>query len=96
MPKYIKLETALSFPLANGFYDHANANEHFINGCESYKEWLGQLPTEDVKPIVRAERIWEAEPVSGNPYGSYRCSRCGTRMPHMVNYCQVCGAAFTK
>lgn len=40
----IDRDTALSFPYANGQYDKANANEDFILGCETYKEWLEQLP----------------------------------------------------
>lgn len=44
----ISRESAISFPFANGKYDKKNANEDFIAGCESYREWLEQLPT--VKP----------------------------------------------
>lgn len=43
--KYIRLDDALAFPFAIGQYDHDNADEHFISGCETYKEWLEQLPT---------------------------------------------------
>ena len=41
---YINRKDALSFPFANGKYDKENANEHFIFGCETYREWLEQLP----------------------------------------------------
>lgn len=37
-------EEALSYPFANGKYDHKNANINFILGHESYKEWLETLP----------------------------------------------------
>lgn len=50
--EYIEREIALSFPFANGKYDHENANEHFINGCETYKEWLETIPASDVRPVV--------------------------------------------
>lgn len=53
MAEYINRDTALAFPFANGKYDHEHANEHFVFGCESYKEWLEQLPTADVVPVVR-------------------------------------------
>ncbi len=53
MAKYIDKELALSHPFANGHYDHKNANEEFILGHESYKEWLEDLPTADV--IVKTE-----------------------------------------
>lgn len=48
MRNYIDLNTALSFPYANGKYDKENASPDFINGCESYKEWLESLPTVDI------------------------------------------------
>ena len=40
----ISRKEALSMPFANDKYDHKNADEHFIYGCETYKEWLEQLP----------------------------------------------------
>ena len=49
MAKYTNLDEALSFPLANGKYDCENANEHFIFGCETYKEWLETLPTIEIE-----------------------------------------------
>lgn len=48
MGVYIDRKQALSHPFANGKYDHDNANEHFILGLESYREWLEQLPTIDL------------------------------------------------
>ncbi len=48
MGVYIDLNQALSHPFANGKYDHEHANEHFILGFESYREWLEQLPTIDL------------------------------------------------
>ena len=50
--EYIEREAALSFPFANGQYDHENADPHFINGCESYREWLETIPAADVRPVV--------------------------------------------
>ena len=55
MSRYINREEALSFPFANGQYDHKNADENFILGCESYKEWLENLPTADVIHVVRCK-----------------------------------------
>lgn len=51
MAEYIEREAALSFPFANGNYDKANADEHFINGCETYREWLENVPAADVRPV---------------------------------------------
>ena len=39
----ISRKTALSFPFANGKYDHEHANLDYILGCETYKEWLETL-----------------------------------------------------
>lgn len=48
MGAYIDRKQALSHPFANGKYDHGHANEDFILGFESYREWLEQLPTVDI------------------------------------------------
>lgn len=48
MGAYIDRKQALSHPFANGKYDHEHANEHFILGFESYREWLEQLSTIDL------------------------------------------------
>ena len=55
MTEFIDKKTALSFPFANGQYDHQNANPHFIYGCETYKEWLETLPAADVVEVVRCQ-----------------------------------------
>jgi len=60
MAEYIDKNIALSFPFANGEYDHDHANEHFIYGCETYKEWLETLPAADVRENTirtQADRI---------------------------------------
>lgn len=48
MGVYIDRKQALSHPFANGKYDHDHANEDFILGFESYREWLEGLPTIDI------------------------------------------------
>lgn len=53
MTDYISRDAALSFPFANGQYDREHADEHFIHGCESYREWIEQLPAADVVEVVR-------------------------------------------
>ena len=40
MAEFINRDLALSHPFANGHYDREHANEEFIFGHESYKEWL--------------------------------------------------------
>lgn len=69
MPDYIDRKTALSFPFANEQYDRENANEDFIFGCESYKEWLENLPVADVQEVKHGKWIKKR-------YQIYECSRC--------------------
>lgn len=88
MDDYIKRDEALSFPFANGHYDHKNANEHFIFGCESYKEWLEDLPIADVRENRRGE--WEV--VDAEEPRRYGCSICKVLVWHESNYCPRCGA----
>lgn len=99
MSDYISRERALQFPLANGQYDHENANEHFINGCESYKEWLEQIPAADVKPVVRGHYIGDYDGYAdGNPvYDIWSCSVCGCVFENWdeeptYKFCHNCGA----
>ena len=56
MADFIDRALATSHPFANGRYDHENANEHFILGHESYREWLEDLPSADVVPWSFLER----------------------------------------
>ena len=78
MAEYIERELALSHPFANGKYDHENADEHFILGHESYKEWLEQQPIADVETVehsrwVKANGSWVTP--GGDPV--WECFKCG-------------------
>ena len=85
MSRYINREEALSFPFANGQYDHKNADENFILGCESYKEWLENLQTEDVIPVVRCKdcKWWVRE--DDSPFGY--CNAC--KHGHFSNHWEI-------
>ena len=88
MSRYIDLNTALSFPYANGKYDKKNANTDFIKGCESYKEWLESLPAADVQEVRRGQWIPLEKEI-----GLYECSICGHKILRAeCNYCPNCGA----
>ena len=90
MTDYIKRDGALSFPFANGHYDHKNANEHFIFGCESYKEWLEDLPIADVRENVHGEWIEETD-----RHLHWHCSHCGYVIGVLKmdsDYCPHCGS----
>lgn len=86
MAEYIDRDLALSFPLANGKYDKTNADEHFINGCETYREWLESLPAEDVRPVVRGTWVYDDEDIYPH------CSECLTQENGRRNFCPNCGA----
>ena len=89
MDDLISRQEALSFPFANGQYDNENANEHFIFGCEAYREWLEQLPSAQKK----GQWVYDAEAYPlGNPYGHYDCDQCGESVPRKTNFCPNCGA----
>ena len=90
---YISREAVLSFPFANGQYDREHADEHFIHGCESYREWIEQLPAADVVEIRHAS--WIEDGYYNEPCV---CSYCGEPCKDTVmgkprwNYCPNCGA----
>ena len=98
MAEYIDRTAALSFPFANGEYDHEHANEHFIYGCETYKEWLEQLPVADMVEVKMGK--WEQENIvltSYPPQYQWHCSKCGEIKQGfdsgiLTNYCPNCGA----
>ena len=91
MDEYIKRADAIAHPFANGKYDHKHANKDFINGHESYKEWLEGLPTADVRENVRGKWLHFAR--------SDECSVCGydTGKYEMGSkFCPNCGAEMEK
>ena len=95
MADYIDRKTALSFPFANEQYDHENANEDFILGCETYKEWLENLPIADAQEVRHGEWLLEREP-NGKPY-CFHCSVCDSDFGRIsivsaTPFCPWCGA----
>lgn len=94
MAEYIKREDALEFPFANGIYDHEHANEHFISGCESYREWLEQIPAADV--VERKTGKWILSQDCEHEYCT--CSECGYdngenwMIGSKIPYCEKCGS----
>lgn len=91
MAKYIDIEEALNFPFANGIYDHDHANKHFINGCESYREWLSRIPAADV--VERKTGKW----INYLEDGFVECPfcHCATNCDGEISelhYCFNCGA----
>lgn len=101
MAECIKREDALEFPFANGIYDHEHANEHFIAGCESYREWIASIPAADVRPLVKARWIGYPECLKyTNAYSDDHivcsaCEECFSILDNdceRFNFCPNCGA----
>lgn len=76
MKEYIEREAALSFPFANGQYDHENADPHFINGCESYREWLEAIPAADVVARDCYDRLLAENDELRKERPVVRCGEC--------------------
>ena len=90
--EHISREAAISHPFANGRYDFVYANKDFIQGFVSYKEWLEDLPTADVKPVAKGKWIWKPDK------RWWECDQCGETTTDAcmykprANYCPWCGA----
>ena len=84
MSRYIDRDKALSMPFANGEYDHDNANEHFIYGCETYKEWLEDLP---IIEIVWCKECKHSRSDEFEPLWCYRSEVCEpVKADHFCGY----------
>lgn len=70
----IRRRDATAHPFANGQYDHDNANKDFIRGCESYKEWLEDLPA--VEQPMSAVEYERAKRRFSDWCASTLCSEC--------------------
>ena len=106
MSEYIDKELALSFPWANGKYDHEHADENFILGLETYKEWLETLEPTDAVEVKHGK--WDCEKHiilnSTAVYIKWKCSNCGVVAKKGLSYddinnyapsylyCPECGA----
>ena len=87
MAEYINREDALEFPFANGIYDHEHANEHFISGCESYREWIKQIPAADVVEVVRCKDCVYGEVDDTDFPFQYLCHYHGDDWNDKDHYC---------
>ena len=48
MPKYIKLEDLMNFPIRRNHYDKEHGNEDFIYGIETVLEYAENLPVTNI------------------------------------------------
>ena len=99
MAEFINKDLAMSAECATwatGKYAKENANEHFIRGLETYKEWLKNLPIADVAEVKHGRWVvrhrHEHYP-SCKPYDENVCPFC-RRADHNGDgmYCGYCGA----
>ena len=64
-------------------------------GCETYKEWLENQPTEELTPIVLGKWLTRDIDKSGIIYTEYYCSNCDWWHGNNLitkNFCPNCGA----
>ena len=53
---------------------------------------FGNLFYEDKADRPQGEWIYIDEPIIGNPYGRYKCSKCNLEEPFESDFCPNCGA----
>lgn len=92
MAEYINREAIMKFPIRKDHCDKEHANEHFINGIESVLEYVENLPSADVAPMVHGR--WTH--LGGD---EWCCSVCGFVITTegswdkpTKKYCEDCGA----
>ena len=73
----------LSVDLLNDRLDSASY------GAQAVAEWLKDLPTADVRPVVMGK--WKERRFSEDVYGA-ECSVCHTTWDYGTNFCPNCGA----
>lgn len=93
MSDLISREEALAYPLSFDHYDKQNGNKHFINGVESYREYIEGLPTVEQKH-GHWNKVKVLKGTKVELHNTIKCSVCGyekysLRLPL---YCEHCGA----
>ena len=92
MAEYVEREAIMEFPIRKDHCDKEHANEHFIFGVESVLEYVENLPSANVAPVVHGRWIEKKSAV-----GRYfECSNCGAHENKHTAikgyYCWRCGA----
>lgn len=90
MAKYIELEAAVK---AFNNFDAGKADSPpcTLLTQEEFAEYLYEIPTADVAPVVRGRWISFLDGDHIMPERYYRCSRCGRVESRLQPYCH-CGA----
>lgn len=94
MAEYIEREAIMEFPIRKDHCDKEHANEHFIFGIESVLEYVENLPTADVAPVVHGR--WDGNDctVCKLPwnYNMVQDADDWGYFDPMPDYCPNCGA----
>ena len=90
MARYINADYALI--ALKVFNDKKNGNPHFLNGIETAKEIIEELPTADVRENVKGE--WFAFDIDSERYDEIKCSVC--RKAFIVDAQRYCDIGFIK
>lgn len=88
MAEYVERKTIMEFPIRKDRCDKEHANEHFIFGIESVLEYVENLPSADVTPVVHGRWIMHADELGL----TCECSVCHIETMCDGNYCPNCGA----
>lgn len=91
MADYIDREQALGYPLSYDHYDKKNGDIKFINGVESYREYIDGLPSVDA--VEQKHGHWIVCTDFGNGCREVKCSECGETgfWRNRPLYCPHCG-----
>lgn len=108
MAEYVERKAIMGFPIRKDRCDKEHANEHFINGIELVLEYVENLPSADVVPVVHGRWLpireseitgWNPAVAGRDPIGGYICSACKEESIYDCNdefvlskYCLNCGA----
>lgn len=90
MAKYIELEAAVK-AFNNFDAGRADSPPCTLLTPEEFAEYLYEIPTADVAPVVRGRWISFLDGDHIMPERYYRCSRCGRVESRLQPYCH-CGA----
>ena len=86
-------QVAKSEPLADKTPSEWHRWSGILQERTAFKYDLMDAPTIEAEPIRHGYWVYSDEPMFGNPYGSYICSRCFPyTQPHKTSYCPNCGA----
>jgi hypothetical protein len=55
-------------------------------------EYLDEVPTADVRPVVRGKWEVKSQKIRGYSIDFYKCSVCGNEPDEKYNFCPQCGA----